>query len=336
MNLNRMRAGVGAWLLAWAVFFCHAASAGQREVSFSEGPGQMQVLVGGEAFATYVWEDDTIPRPYFCHVKAPNGMQVTRRHPPDPVLNRKNDDHGTYHPGIWLAFGDLGGADFWRNKARVRHVEFASRPKGMVGKGTFSVVNAYETQDAVPRVVCVEACEYTIHVTPLGYFLIAESTFKSDTADFAFGDQEEMGLGVRMATALTVRHGSGTILNSENGKNERGTWGRQAAWCRFSGVVDGQRLGLTIMPSPANFRESWYHSRDYGLVVANPFGSKAMTGPKDDGVPPDSTRVKKGETFTLGFGVHVFSAAADTPLDPAAAYAEYLKLIGQPSRKEGS
>ena len=29
------------------------------------------------------------------------------------------DDHPTMHPGLWLAFGDINGADFWRNKGRV-------------------------------------------------------------------------------------------------------------------------------------------------------------------------------------------------------------------------
>jgi len=336
MKIKQMCESTECWVLfLLAAMVSWHAAADRPEVSFQKDEGQVQIEVGGKPFATYVWQDDNIPRPYFCHVKTPNEMQVTRRHPPDPVVNRDNDDHATYHPGIWLAFGDLGGADFWRNKARVRHVKFSSVPKGGAGTGTFSVVNSYETQEATPKVICVETCEYTIHATHRGYFLIAESVFKSDSADFAFGDQEEMGLGVRLATALTVRHGNGTITNSEGGKNEKGTWGKQAAWCSYTGVIDDQRLGLTLMPDPRNFRESWYHSRDYGFVAANPFGKKAMTGADDKNVPPDSTVVRKGETFALGFGVHIFSMPTNRQPDPSAAYIEYLKLIGQPSTKKG-
>ena len=29
---------------------------------------------------------------------------------------------------LWLAFGDLSGADFWRNKAQVRPVGFVEEP----------------------------------------------------------------------------------------------------------------------------------------------------------------------------------------------------------------
>ena len=90
-----------------------------------------------------------------------------------------------------------------------------------------------------------------------------------------------MGFGVRLNTPLTVEFGKGEIRNSEGGLNEEGTWGKQAKWCAASGVIDGRRAGVALMPDPANFRPSWFHSRDYGLIVANPFGKKAMTAPED-------------------------------------------------------
>src|SRR5690606_36644693 len=58
-----------------------------------------------------------ILRPYLKNVMAPNGQQVTRLYPPDPEINKDNDDHPYFHPGIWMAFGDVNGFDFWRNKS---------------------------------------------------------------------------------------------------------------------------------------------------------------------------------------------------------------------------
>ena len=78
------------------------------------------------------------------------------------------------------------------------------------------------------------------------------------------------------------------------------------------------------MAAPENFRASWFHSRDYGLIVANPFGKKAMTGPSDDSVPPDQTPVAAGETLRLQFGVYVFSVADGAEPDFDAMFQTYL------------
>jgi len=190
------------------------------------------------------------------------------------------------------------------------------------------VVNTYRDGDGA--VICEEFCRYTIRVADWGVLLASESLFSSRQGDFAFGDQEEMGLGVRLATPLTVRHGNGAIVNSEGGRDEAETWGKAADWCAGFGVVDGRRLGVSVMPDPGNFRASWYHSRDYGLIVANPFGEKAMTGPKDDGVKPDRTEVK-GATgvLTLGFGLGFFQADPEQDPPLGKVYADYLAFLGR-------
>jgi hypothetical protein len=59
-------------------------------------------------------------------------------------------------------------------------------------------------------------------------------------------------------------------------KTAKNTWGQPAEWCDYSGSVDGRQIRLTLMTDPANFRPAWWHNRDYGLMVANPFGQEAM------------------------------------------------------------
>jgi hypothetical protein len=322
-----MIASIPAVLFAVMLVFSASAEGNPPTVSFRKDAGRMDILIGDRAIATYAYEDPAIPRPYFCQIKTLDGVQITRIHPPDPVINKGNDDHPTFHPGLWLAFGDMGGRDFWRNKARVRHVKFIEPFGEEAGGSRFTVVNSYETTDGQDSPVCEETCTYSIHAGPSGYFLIAKSEFRSNKADFAFGDQEEMGFGIRLNTPLTVKFGSGKILSSEGGENEKGTWGKQAKWCAATGTVDGKNAGVALMPAPNNFRTSWFHTRDYGLMVANPFGKKSMTAPKDPGVAPDSTVVKKGEPFTFGCGVYVFGGTADKKPDFALAYNEYLKLL---------
>ena len=241
----------------------------------------------------------------------PNGKQVTRTHP--PVEGKDATDHGTMHPGLWLAFGDVSGADFSRNKATVKHVEFVEKPKATKDGGSFVVKNRYLVGE---KTVCEEVCRITISVRPGGYLLDWTSEF-TGPEDFSFGGQEEMGLGVRVATPLTAKSG-GQILNSDGSKNEKLVWGKQADWCDYGGEIDGQPVGVTLMPDQKNFRRWWFHARDYGVLVANPFGQNAFCkGEKSKVV------VRKGETFRLRFGVLVHSGKADV----AAIYKEWLAAL---------
>lgn len=307
-------------LLGLSAFLTPAAASGLPNISFKRETGKVIITVGKTAVATYTYQDEKIPRPYFAHVHGPTGAQLTRNHPPIP--KKDATDHDTFHPGIWLAFGDLSGADSWRNKARVKHDKFIEEPKGDAGKGSFTVSNLYLANDG-KKVICRETCRYTILVCPAGYLLLWDSTFRLDDGDFSFGDQEEMGLGVRVATPLTVKQG-GQILTSDGHKNEKQVRGKQSTWCDYGGLVDGKRVGMTLMPHPKNFRPCWYHARDYGFVAANPFGQKALTGGKVSKVT-----VKKGEAFRLRFGILLHGSADEKMVDLASAYKDYLKLSAE-------
>ena len=287
-------------------------------VVFKSGQDRVEISVGGRPFAVYVFADKKIQRPYFTAVKAPSGQQVTRHHPPRAGVD--STDHDTMHPGIHLAFGELGGSDFWRNRGRVVHDGFVEVPRGGASGGGFVVRNKYL---AGSRRVCQELCRHRVLIRPHGILLTYESRFSSASADFAFGDQEEMGLGVRVDRELRVKGGRGMITDSEGRKNEKAVWGHQALWCGYSGVKHGHHVGLVLMPHPKNFRKSWFHARDYGFLVANPFGRRAFTKGQ-----PSRIRVGKGKVFRLRYGVLVHGTKADRPVDLKAAYSDYLAVIG--------
>jgi hypothetical protein len=268
--------------------------------------GHLKVGLSKHELFTYVWADPEIPRPYICNVFKLDGTRITRTHPPDPVADKGNDDHATFHPGIWLAFGDLNGADFWRLKARVRHEGFVQPPKTVGEELTFTVSNIYETMDQPPIQIARETANYVVRMGDGNYAIILKSEFQPLGEALRFGDQEEMGFGIRLATPLTPKHGKGVLRSGAGGTGEKETWGKAAAWSSILADHDGQKVGAIITPQPQNFRESWFHNRDYGLMVANPFGKKAMTAPDDDAVKPDVTIVQPGETLRLGFGVAIW------------------------------
>jgi len=301
-----------AAILIGLISLAHACAA-EGVVRFDRHADRLEIKVGDAPMATYHFRDDKILRPYFAHLRAPNGLQVTRNHP--PVAGVDAADHDTMHPGLWLAFGDISAGDFWRNKAKVEHVEFVSEPRAVDSGGTFAVRNRYVRGN---KTICEESCRVAVLARASGYWLVLDSRF-SGPEDFYFGDQEEMGLGVRVATPLAVKNG-GTLLNSDGMSGEKQVWGRQVDWCDYSGTIDGQPVGVTLIPDPANFRRSWFHARDYGFVAANPFGQHAFTkGDKSQVV------VRAGESLRLRFAVRVHADPGDLP----AAYSEALTLFEQ-------
>lgn len=268
----------------------------------------------GKPVATYVFRDAKIPRPYWCDLHTPGGQRVTRHHP--PIEGEDLTDHELLHPGLWLSFGDLGGADFWRLKAKTQHVEFTQPPCAERGRVVLGVRNHYLDGD---RLVCAEVNETTIELRPEGYLVRWASTFESPDRSFAFGDQEEMGLGIRLHTPLSVAQG-GEILNSDGLKNEKQAWGKLADWCWYGGKLGDSRVGVLMMPHRDNFRRSWFHCRDYGLVVGNPFGRNALTGGDKSSVD-----VPTGQRFVLGYSLMLVELPADKPFDAPSLYQKYGK-----------
>ncbi len=305
-----------------------AASAGTdtrtTAVAFRHEPNVLHIDIGGRPFADYVYSHKAITRPFFAHVKTPAGIQATRNHPPDP--DKDSTDHDTLHPGLWLAFGDLSGNDYWRLKAKVEHEMFVEAPQGGPGKGTFTVRNYYRNREGTDR-IAAERASYTISVVPEGYLLLWDSTFTpyGDTAEIVFGDQEEMGLGMRVQTKLAEQFG-GELTDAAGRKGAKQVWGQSADWVDYSGMLEGKWIGLTIMPDPANFRPSWYHARDYGFTAANPFGRESMKAGAKSAVA-----VKKGEELRLRYGVLVHSGDSRTSVDLEQAYRGFLAKVGEKS-----
>jgi hypothetical protein len=75
------------------------------------------------------------------------------------------------------------------------------------------------------------------------------------------------------------------------------------------------------MPHPDNFRRSWMHVRDYGLVVANPFGQRAFTKGEASRI-----EVKPGEKLRLRFGVLAYATDDPSGFDPGKVRETYVWL----------
>ena len=312
-------------ILCFQHIICHAQSADETSPIASPISGEFMIRMGNDVIGSYIYGDSKIQIPYFTDVKTLSGVKVTRNHP--PIAGKDRLDHATMHPGIWLAFGDLDGDDFWRNKATIQHVRFLQQPTSSENAASFSVEQHYVGVDG--SIICKEVFNFSSHRLPSsndeagGYLMTWDSTFQSDN-EFFFGDQEEMGLGIRVATPLSEKEG-GQLRDSEGRKNAKNIWSQAARWCDYSGTIDGQSVGMTILCHPQNFRSSWMHARDYGFVAANPFGRQAMKKGK-----PSKVRVKPGDSLRLRYAIYVHGDEEKLEDSIESAYERYLTLSQDP------
>ena len=173
--------------------------------------------------------------------------------------------------------------------------------------------------------VCEETTRYRFERVPEGLLVQLDAEYRSDEDDFYFGDQEESGLAVRVASPMRVQGGKGAIMNDRGERNGAQIWGKEAKWFDYFGNVNQRQVGIMVVPSPTNPRPSWLHARDYGVVVTNPFPKQ----PKERREPYVKTWVKRGETFKLSYAILIHDPPIETPLDQEAAAKKLQQKFGE-------
>ena len=267
------------------------ATSERSRFGVEEQQDRLRISLDDKPIADFVFHDEKILRPYFSNARLAGGVQVTRNHP--PIQGEDAVDHDTMHPGIWLGFGDISGQDFWRNKAAMEHVRFVAPPTLQEGQLQFATECRLKSDKG--ESLCLLTNEFMLMARPSGWMLSWTATFRADQRTIVFGDQEEMGFGARVATLFTEKNG-GTIRSSSGKQTAKETWGQPAKWCDYSGSGP-QAGGIMLMAGEQNFRDSWWHNRDYGVFVANPFGREAMKQGQTS-----SVEIVKGQALQLRFG----------------------------------
>lgn len=315
-KLSTMPAGFGAMLrpqdLAAITRYLLSLKGTKQGFALEQREDVLEIQLAGTTIATYTTQHPQIRRPFFANLKTPGGTQITRNFPPRPG---DPGDHWDMHPGLSLGFANLNGVNFWHNRdGSVVHQKF-SELKADKSSARFTVHNLY--LDAAGETLCREVASFHFATNADGYLMTYDTRISSDRP-LAFGVKEEMGLALRAATPITVKHGRGQILSAAGGRNENGTWGEIDQWWDYFGPIGTTSAGAHIMSAPSN-RPVWSHSRDYGVLVANPF---PVDNPANRG---KSVAVPAGETLWLRFGIQIHEHTERTDYDPEKAYSRFLK-----------
>lgn len=247
------------------------------------GKGRIDVFIDQQFFTTYNFGPEC-QRPYFHPVVGPFRATITRAFPIIQGVAGETTDH-PHHKGIYVAHGDVNMVDNWtdeQSSGYTLHRGFDVISSGIV-YGHIVAQSDWVTSDK-QEVLLTETREIKFYNVGTSRLMDVNVNLTALSEDVLFGDTKEGGiLSVRVASSMDVARG-GTLENSFGGINENEVWGKRAHWCDYSGLVNNNVVGIALFDHNKNFRHpTYWHSRNYGLMTANPFGLSVFEGSEFNG-----------------------------------------------------
>jgi len=263
-------------------------------------------------------------RPFLYTILGPKRLRVTRGYPAVEGIPDEDHDH-PHHKSIWVAHGDVNGADNWsegKGHATQKHVSFSKIVSGPVYCG-FLANNDWLANDGTR--LLGESREVLLYETVREERILDFAvTFTATEGDVKFGDTKEGGLlSVRVRGSMNGSR-EGLITNACGAVTEAENWGHRASWCDYSGPADGMVAGIAIFDHEDNpLYPTYWHVRDYGLMTANPF---ALSYYKNDKSLDGSWMLQSGVSATFRYRVLIH--LGDT--DGGQVAAKYHDFINPP------
>lgn len=292
------------------------ASAAEKEDSRKIFPG-MQVIPLPDEKASFRHEGreilryhfgTTAPKTYCWPLVGPAGFPVVRiGHPHDPVSHR-------HHRGIWVAHGKVNKVNFWEENSgsSIRHeaIElYEDGPKGarLVARNVWLSLSREQllTERRTVGAMALPGGECEVDI---------QLEFHASECAVTFGEIPFGFLGVRVAKTMSVADGRGTIINSEGGRGEKGTFWKRARWVDYAGPIAPRRCnGIIFLDHPDNPRHpTYWHTRKDGWMGA----SFTLKQPYD---------LAKGDKLKLRYRLVVHDGDAD----PARADAAWKRFAAE-------
>jgi hypothetical protein len=290
---------------------------GEKGALIEPHKDHVDLLVRGKLVGRYHIAPEQA-KPYLWPLNAPNGMALTRAWPMEPAPAGGSKDH-VHQKSAWFCHGDVlpegvalkqkvrgvEGVDFWseakgHGKMVCTHVGKPHQEPKNPDRASIETTNEWRTADGVKILDEKRA----LHLYDLGkaYLIVLDIDLQASGGPVVFEDTKEGAMGVRVRDEIRVQKGGGTMTNAAGGRNEKDCWGRLSAWCDYSGTVDGKTAGIALFDDSKNPYPACWHSRDYGLMAANPFGRAKSRFPAMKG-RTDLVRLGKGEHLRLRYGI---------------------------------
>ncbi len=294
-------------LIVGLLVFAGGCQVGPR-VKFVRGDDKIDVMIGGEHFTSYRYED-TLTKPVLYPVNTPSGIVVNRSYPLAKVEG-ESDDH-PHHAGIFFACDKVNGNGFWNNTTwspHIKHVK-VTKMKGGASKGKLSTVMHWVGKSG--KTLLEEKRKMVFIAGENEYVIDFDINLTAQDEKVVFEDTKEGMFAIRVADWLREKGGTGRYLSSNGDETEENVWGKRARWVRLQGEKDSKTIGIAIVnhSRSVNYPTYW-HARRYGLFSANPLGQydfERKRNPKS--AKPLNFTLEPGETAEFGFRMVVYEGA---------------------------
>jgi hypothetical protein len=281
---------------------------------------RVDVTIGGELFTSLLYAD-SLKKPSLFPIYTAKQNMITRGWPLMPKPKDRTDYAHQF--GLWFDYGNVNGADYWRNDltADTSKLAYGSIKVQKIvnmtsgdGKGTLTVVSKWINPGN--KAVLEETSTFVFKVDKGLRIIDRYITLKALT-NVEFKDNKNGLYAIRVATELgqpvtslesamfgaTTKSDSLTLTGhfaSSEHVNGDAVFGKRAKWMKIIGSVNGEAVTLVMMDSPGNINyPAYWMTRAYGLMSANPLGAEVFTNGKEK---VDFTMAKgKQTTFKYRF-----------------------------------
>lgn len=254
MKINRRAA-----VLILAGILISLSSYGAKIVAEKSG-SKINVTIDGKFFTSYIFSEQE-KYPFFFPVNGPvSGGSVT---------SMRNAEY-PHHSSLFFGCDMVNGGNYWQEGLE---------------RGRIISVNACIERQGGDSAVITDECiwsrpgasspvrdtrRFTITAPSNSVYQIDVDITLEMLDDVHIKKTNHSLFSARLAPDLAVNNG-GTMVNAENMKGEKETFGKKSAWIDYYGKRGSITEGLVIMEHPSNI---WYPSpwftRDYGFISPTP------------------------------------------------------------------
>lgn len=261
------------------IAICCGACQESNTFRFERTTNSVRLYYDDQHITSYLFED-TLQKQCFYPLHVPSGKRLTRGFPLEKIRNESTDH--PHHIGLWFAYGEVNGVDFWTSTwetydgVSVRHgkIKHEEVTYEMLSSHTvvFRTASVWQSLD---RDLLKEHTSTWFRVAD-DQLIVDRKTNLVAEDSIHFEDSKEGMYAIRVADFLR-QDDSGVYRNSE-GQTGDAVWGQKARWVILES--EKEQTFVLFMDHQDNYPAYWM-ARGYGLFSANPLGRSVYENSPD-------------------------------------------------------
>ncbi len=330
----------------------NAATAAEKfQVVPKPDSGKVDILIEGKLFTSYIYRHEKLKKPVLYPIISATGQKITRRFPLEKAAGERFDTPSEV--GLWFAFGNVNGLDFWNNSYRttekeapkmgtIQHAKILKTKNGADACG-LEVSAQWQRPDGSP--VLFQNTKYVFREQGNTRMIDIVVTISALDEKVNLEDDANGLLGLRVCRELempvndkvmrTDANGSpgleptankagisGNYLSNETFMGEQ-VKGQKARWVKLSGKIKNESVDVILLDHPSNVPHPPYWDVSAGgLFAINPLGAKVYTnGEKYLGM-----EIPAGNSAIYRYRLIVQAKGGFTPALIEAEFEKFAKL----------